>query len=102
MVGEVCIEKSTLGLEAASVCPSVNTGIAWLRVVLREKKYIFNTGIAWLRVVLREKKYISEEAKVWNRRENYTFLSSGRTSRRSAAKRVNSHAVAVVAESFAV
>ena len=80
----MCIEKSTLGLEAASVCVSVDTGIAWLRVVLREKKNI------------------SEEAKVWNRRENYTFLSSGRTSRRSAAKRVISHAVAVVAESFAV
>ena len=62
----------------------------------------FRTGIAWLRVVLREKKYISEEAKVRNRRENYTFLSRGRTSRRSAAIKEISHAVAVVAESFAV
>ena len=86
MVGEVCIEKSTLGLNPASLCVCVSV----------------STGIAWLRVVLREKKYISEEAKVWNRRENYTFLSSGRTSRRSAAIKVISHAVAVVAESFAV
>ena len=48
------------------------------------------------------KKNISEKAKVWSRRENYTFLSSGRTSRRSAAIKEISHAVAVVAESFAV
>ena len=84
----MCIEKATLGLEAASVVLSVCVSV--------------NTGIAWLRVVLREKKYISEEAKVWNRRENYAFLSSGRTSRRSAAIKEISHAVAVVAESFAV
>ena len=80
----MCIEKSTLGLEA-SVClcvvPHGN------RVVARR---------------FARKKNISEEAKVWNRRENYTFLSCGRTSRRSAAIKEISHAVAVVAESFAV
>ena len=85
----MCIAKSTLGLEAASVCLCVCVSVCQHgnRVVARR---------------FARKKNFSEEAKVWDRRENYTFLSSGRTSRRSAAKRVNSHAVAVVAESFAV